>query len=468
MDVLITFLHRTPASRDILIPSDRLTNELQRPNSVTDLHPALPSTCPVFTQAKMSPGPYECETPEEVPTSPSSPKQQYVQNPSISAFYAVAKEDEDWTKLPNVVDRRKVQNRIAQRNYRESHMILGTLYCLFVQRGWHILIQITPAGKNIKKRLESLERLSAAALAAATASGTIQLSSSPLANHNLERYATSPLYDSPYPQLSQPGNAEGARPLSSCDDWSNFGTVSYTLDESLIQSAELYQSQNPHNYLVSGASTPLDDRYSFVPMDDTAMENYVGTTLHKAVFSGHEAVIRLLLENGANSEAVNPRGQTALHLAAEKGHKSVTQMLLHKGANYNARGADGCTALHFAALGGHDAVVRLLLEKPIDIDAKNIHGHTALHSAAEQGHTEVTRLLLRNGADYNARGSYDRAPLQVAALAGRESVVCTLLEKPVDLNNKDCFGYTALDLAAERGLETIVRLLLNAGADLNS
>ena len=59
----------------------------------------------------------------------------------------------------------------------------------------------------------------------------------------------------------------------------------------------------------------------------------------------------------------------ALQAASSGGHNKVVQMLLDKGADVNAAGGEYGYALQAASKGGHDQVVQILLDKGSDIDA---------------------------------------------------------------------------------------------------
>jgi ankyrin repeat protein len=56
------------------------------------------------------------------------------------------------------------------------------------------------------------------------------------------------------------------------------------------------------------------------------------TPLSYAAEKGHEAVVKLLLEKGAELETKSNYGRTPLSYAAEKRHKAVVKLLLEKGA----------------------------------------------------------------------------------------------------------------------------------------
>lgn len=66
-----------------------------------------------------------------------------------SAFSASANPNEDWTKISDLAERRRIQNRIAQRNYRK-YSTLEHAYCRIATDNRE--------GRKIKRRLEDLER----------------------------------------------------------------------------------------------------------------------------------------------------------------------------------------------------------------------------------------------------------------------------------------------------------------------
>jgi hypothetical protein len=47
-----------------------------------------------------------------------APQRQTACHGSSNAFSSSANADEDWTQISSLVERRRIQNRIAQRNYR--------------------------------------------------------------------------------------------------------------------------------------------------------------------------------------------------------------------------------------------------------------------------------------------------------------------------------------------------------------
>ena len=183
------------------------------------------------------------------------------------------------------------------------------------------------------------------------------------------------------------------------------------------------------------------------------------TALMWAAQGGYNAIVRLLLEHGANIHARSNFDMTAMMMAAMNGHEATVRLLLEKGADIHARDEHGKTALMTASWQGHEAMLRLLLEKGAGIHGRDADGMTALMRAAEFRNEASVRLLLETGADVEAVDEYGRTTLMIAAGYGFEAIVRLLLAKGADLEPKDMWGKTAMDKAVERGQERMVRLL---------
>ena len=205
---------------------------------------------------------------------------------------------------------------------------------------------------------------------------------------------------------------------------------------------------------------------------ETKDKNYGQTPLSWAASNGHEVVVKLLLEEGAKLETKdNNNGRTPLSYAASNGHEAVVKLLLEKGAELETKDKyNNRTPLSWAASNGHEAVVKLLVEKGAELETKSNNGQTPLLYASSNGHEAVVKLLLEEGAELETKVKYNgRTPLSYAASNGHEAVVKLLLEEGAELETKDKYnGRTPLSYAASRGHVAVVKLLLEKGTELET
>ncbi|XP_041932384.1 transient receptor potential cation channel, subfamily N, member 1 [Alosa sapidissima] len=154
------------------------------------------------------------------------------------------------------------------------------------------------------------------------------------------------------------------------------------------------------------------------------------TPLHLAAQSGHESVVRLLLNSpGVQADAeTDTQGSTPLHLAAQSGHTAVVGLLLSRsGSLLQLRDKRGRTCLHLAAANGHVAMVRVLLGQGAEINLTDQTGWTPLHYAAKAGCLHMVRFLVESGASARVKCLQGRTPLQYAAGENHQATVSFLL-----------------------------------------
>lgn len=112
------------------------------------------------------------------------------------------------------------------------------------------------------------------------------------------------------------------------------------------------------------------------------------------------AVLRALLEAGADINYVDGTGYWPLKSAAEDGDVERVAFLLKAGAAAETTTA-GQTALHVAASFDQVAIVRMLLDAGARVNVLDVDGYSPLHEAKS---AEVARVLLDAGADVNLMG----------------------------------------------------------------
>jgi ankyrin repeat protein len=180
-------------------------------------------------------------------------------------------------------------------------------------------------------------------------------------------------------------------------------------------------------------------------------------------------IATMLIERGANVKALNQWGQSALWLAAMGGRADVVEVLLHARTDVNQADKNGVTPIGVAA---NEAVAMMLIERGADVNAVNKRGESALWQAIQGSRHDVVEALVQAGADVNRRTRNGTTPLGYAA-NGRHWSMLTTLARSNRLANVDavnCDGRTALWLALSdlrQDARDAATALICAGADID-
>ncbi len=249
--------------------------------------------------------------------------------------------------------------------------------------------------------------------------------------------------------------------------------------------------------------------FSPCPPPPPLPSQYGDTPLHYAAHCGNEAVARLLLDAGAEVNALGADGRTALAAALSEDNAGVVELL-------RARGAEEAPAAGAAAGGGAASPARVALSAApartaavagfpstlpesalaelaeaggagaqkaaallcdaafagdlrgchallasglTDVDCRDVEGATPLHRAAAAGSQHVVELLLGHGAAVNVFDNANCSPLHYAAFMGQTNAAHALLAANADqlARNKD--GLSAFEVARMERKQSVIKLL---------
>ena len=146
------------------------------------------------------------------------------------------------------------------------------------------------------------------------------------------------------------------------------------------------------------------------------------TAFFDAAQMGDLAACRLYLEAGFSPDFTDKKGVSILGRAVRSGHLAVVRLLLDAGADINHRSRDrDNSALMDAAAEGQTDILVELLARGADWNGVSRNGQNALVLAVGKGAEDAAALLLRAGADPFVVDKLGSDAVQYAQLLGRKT-----------------------------------------------
>jgi ankyrin repeat protein len=220
--------------------------------------------------------------------------------------------------------------------------------------------------------------------------------------------------------------------------------------------------------------------------------------LHRAVGCGRVEIMTMLLDAGADINAVDERRLTALHIAIAKDQFDALKLLVERGANLGVVDSNGPLLAIVAVYEREERFVLLLLDAGAPLDglstgdvmklvtsvavfnrflARGVNftamrdnfGAMLCHYVAHNVTCEDDLRFLVDACgsdDVHVLDNFGLAPLHWATLTSGDSAVRVLVELGADIDRQTNDRRSALHIAAANKQSSYVELLLALGADV--
>lgn len=152
-------------------------------------------------------------------------------------------------------------------------------------------------------------------------------------------------------------------------------------------SAENYHPAITRALIGAGAKVDAANKWQQTPLWVSAWQPEQGNT----------EIAHILVAAGADISRTDHKHNTPLIMAARSGHEPMIRYLLDLDADIEAHNDQGRRALFQAVAGGHPSAVRLLLARGADPNA-DAAGTAPLALALDNGDRDIAELLTANGA----------------------------------------------------------------------
>lgn len=191
------------------------------------------------------------------------------------------------------------------------------------------------------------------------------------------------------------------------------------------------------------------------------------TPLIIAVGNSYIDTAKILIENGANINAVDIEGWSALSYAVNNGDIEIAKLLLENKAKIKD---ELLIAIKSPIVESSINMMKLLIDNKANINYTDENGFNPLNIAIESGDMEVTKFLITNGANVNSLMQDGVSLIGYAIAQNNMDLLQILIENGANVNytNGDSWADTPLKTASRLGLDNVVRILLTRNVDINA
>ena len=200
--------------------------------------------------------------------------------------------------------------------------------------------------------------------------------------------------------------------------------------------------------------------------DINAVDKDGNTTLHRAMCWSKPEIADVLIKKGADLEIKNKLGDTPLgyfhkQWTTRSNPLSIVKLLVKAGANLEVVDKMKRTLLIKAINSKFPDVAEFLIELGVDVNAtsKNKDKESPLYSATVANNVRMVALLIEKGADVNAIcGYFKQTALHVASeYSNRLEIAELLIQAGASVDIKDSYGKTALDYACSEEIKELLQ-----------
>jgi ankyrin repeat protein len=254
----------------------------------------------------------------------------------------------------------------------------------------------------------------------------------------------------PIHEAAMSGNIEVARIL--IEHGSNPNSVDKVLRWTPLYYAEYYDRREMVDFLLSkGATLSVNDTFGRAPCSACAESASVSSEVARAqekkkkvddllvaFRDGNAGMIAQMLDDEPFLANETHGGMPVIHHAVHTRNVALIRILLERGAQVDGKDDRGYTALCSVIFGGFEksshnettAIVRLLLDYRADPNiAVDASGFSPLHFAVQNDNRSAAEILIEHGADINSNLREWGTPLHWAECSGTPQMVKFLKDR---------------------------------------